>query len=63
MVTVEPGVYFIDQLLNEAKQKPIGKMIEWKRVEQLKKFGGIRVEDDVVARAGTHENLTRPAFA
>jgi Xaa-Pro dipeptidase len=60
VVTVEPGVYFIDQLLNEAKQKPFGKMIEWKRVDQLKKFGGIRIEDDVVARVGAHENLTRP---
>jgi Xaa-Pro dipeptidase len=62
VVTVEPGLYFIDQLLNEAKNKPIGKMIEWKRVAQLKKFGGIRIEDDVVARPGGHENLTRPAF-
>jgi Xaa-Pro dipeptidase len=62
VVTVEPGVYFIDQLLAEAKAKPIGKMIEWKRVEQLKKFGGIRIEDDVVARPGSHENLTRPGF-
>jgi Xaa-Pro dipeptidase len=63
VVTVEPGVYFIDQLLNEAKQKPIGRMIEWQRVEQLRKFGGIRIEDDVVARTSGHENLTRPAFA
>ena len=37
-------------------------MIEWKRVEQLKKFGGIRIEDDVVALPGSHENLTRPGF-
>ena len=62
VVTVEPGFYFIDQLLDEARQKPIGKLIEWKRVEQLKKFGGVRIEDDVVARPGGHENLTRPAF-
>ena len=62
VVTVEPGFYFIDQLLNEAKQKPIGKLIEWQRVEQLRKFGGVRIEDDVVARAGGHENLTRLAF-
>jgi len=62
VVTVEPGCYFIDQLLGEAKPKPIGKMIEWKRVDQLKKFGGVRIEDNVVARAGGPENLTRQAF-
>jgi Xaa-Pro dipeptidase len=63
VVTVEPGFYFIDQLLDEAKQKPTGKMIDWQRVEQLKKFGGVRIEDNVVARAGAPENLTREAFA
>jgi Xaa-Pro dipeptidase len=59
VVTVEPGFYFIDQLLDEARQKPVGKMIEWKRVDQLRKFGGVRIEDDVVSRSGRHENLTR----
>jgi Xaa-Pro dipeptidase len=63
VVTMEPGFYFIDQLLNEAKQKPIGKKINWSRVEQLKRFGGIRIEDNVAARPGGHENLTRQAFA
>jgi Xaa-Pro dipeptidase len=62
VVTVEPGFYLIDQLLNEAKLKPIGRMIEWKRVEQLKPFGGIRIEDNVVARPGASENLTRAGF-
>jgi Xaa-Pro dipeptidase len=62
VVTVEPGFYFIDQLLDAAKAKPLGRMIEWQRVEQLKPFGGVRIEDDVVARPDGHENLTRPAF-
>jgi Xaa-Pro dipeptidase len=63
VVTVEPGFYFIDQLLDEARAKPIGRKINWARVEQLKPFGGIRIEDNVVARAGTPENLTRMGFA
>ena len=62
VVTVEPGFYFIDQLLDEAKSKPVGKMIEWKRVDQLRKFGGIRIEDNVVAHQGGPRNLTREAF-
>jgi Xaa-Pro dipeptidase len=62
VVTVEPGFYFIEQLLNEARQKAFARMIDWNRVEQLKPFGGVRIEDDVVARPGRHENLTRPAF-
>ncbi len=63
VVTVEPGFYIIDQLLNEAKAKPIGKFINWTRVEQLRPFGGVRIEDNVVARPGGQENLTRRAFA
>jgi Xaa-Pro dipeptidase len=62
VVTVEPGFYLIDQLLEEARAKPIGKHIHWSRVEQLRPFGGIRIEDNVVARAGGQENLTRLAF-
>jgi Xaa-Pro dipeptidase len=63
VVTVEPGFYFIDQLLEEAKAGPLGKMINWSRVAQLKPFGGVRIEDNVVARVGAPENLTRRAFS
>jgi len=63
VVTVEPGVYFIDQLLEQARSNGVGKHIDWKRVEQLKPFGGIRIEDDVVVTDQAVRNLTREAFA
>jgi Xaa-Pro dipeptidase len=31
-------------------------------VDALRKFGGIRIEDNVVAKAAGPENLTRDAF-
>ncbi len=62
-VTVEPGVYFIEQLLAKGRGNGIGRDINWKRVEQLKPFGGIRIEDNVVVTADGRRNLTREAFA
>jgi Xaa-Pro dipeptidase len=38
-------------------------LIDWQVVEELKPYGGIRIEDDVVATAGKPLNLTREAFA
>jgi Xaa-Pro dipeptidase len=63
VVTIEPGIYFIDMLLREARSKPIARDINWNRVDALHPFGGIRVEDDVVCTEGEPENLTRNAFA
>jgi Xaa-Pro dipeptidase len=63
VVTVEPGIYFIDLLLDEARADGRGRHIDWAAVERLKPFGGIRIEDDVACTPGTPENLTRDAFA
>ena len=63
VVTVEPGLYFIDLLLDKARTGAAGKHIRWKVVDRLKPFGGIRIEDDVLCTAGEPENLTRDAFA
>lgn len=63
VVTVEPGLYFIDLLLEAARADGRGRYIDWKVVERLKPYGGIRVEDDVVCTEGEPENLTRDAFA
>ena len=62
-VTVEPGIYFIDSLLKAARANGHAASINWKRVDELRPYGGIRVEDDVVVTSGGHENLTRNAFA
>jgi Xaa-Pro dipeptidase len=63
VVTIEPGIYFIDMLLEAARDKPAGKQICWDRVEHFKPFGGIRIEDDVLCTSGDPVNLTREAFA
>ncbi len=63
VVTIEPGIYFIDSLLAAARSDGRGAYIHWDAVEELRPFGGIRIEDNVAATAGEPENLTRAAFA
>ena len=63
VVTIEPGLYFIEMLLAELRDKPVSKDIAWDKVEAFKRYGGIRIEDDVVCTDDTPENLTRNAFA
>jgi Xaa-Pro dipeptidase len=64
VVTIEPGIYFIDSLLAQAKNGARGRAINWAKVDALRPWGGIRIEDNVVARPdGAPRNLTREAFA
>ena len=63
VVTMEPGLYFIDQLLEQARSDHRGAKIDWGRVEQFRPFGGIRIEDNLAITATGCENLTRDAFA
>jgi len=63
VVTMEPGIYFIDQLLAQARSDERASLINWSRVGELSRFGGIRIEDDLAVRQGGCENLTREAFA
>ena len=62
VLTMEPGIYFIPQLLQAARSDGRGRHINWSRVEALAHFGGIRIEDDLAVTAGGVENLTRDAF-
>jgi Xaa-Pro dipeptidase len=63
VVTVEPGIYMIDSLLAAAHGDARRAHIDWSVVEELKPFGGIRIEDNVVATDAAPENMTRAAFA
>lgn len=61
--TIEPGLYFIDMLLEELRSTELASSVNWDRVDRFRKFGGVRIEDDVVVRGDGHENLTRAAFS
>ena len=63
VVTIEPGVYFIDMLLDEVKRNGHADSIDWARLEAFRPYGGIRIEDEVLCTAEAPDNLTRPAFA
>lgn len=61
VITIEPGVYFVDALLQDRTLRRRHKgRIDFERALALRGVGGIRIEDDVVVRpSGPPENLTR----
>lgn len=61
--TIEPGIYVIDGLLKPLQQDDRRELIDWSAIADLRAFGGIRIEDNVVVEANGTRNLTREAFA
>lgn len=59
VMTIEPGLYFIDSLLDDLKVTDNGDFINWDKVEAFKPFGGIRIEDNIIVHQGHIENMTR----
>jgi Xaa-Pro dipeptidase len=59
---MEPGIYFIDQLLDAARADERASRINWTRAGEFSRFGGVRIEDDLAVELGGCENLTREAF-
>lgn len=61
--TIEPGLYFIESLLGDLKNHANAKFVNWEKVDAFRKFGGIRIEDDILITETGNENFTRDAFA
>jgi Xaa-Pro dipeptidase len=62
VTTIEPGVYFIESLAKKWRDQQ-DKRIDFALFDELKKFGGIRIEDNIVCKKASPINLTRDAFA
>ena len=61
VVTVEPGLYFIPQLIDRWKaENQCAEFINYKAVESFRDFGGIRIEDDVLVQADGRHVLGKP---
>ena len=61
VITVEPGLYFIPELIN--RWKTVGKLsqfINYDAVERYRDFGGIRIEDDVLVTEHDCRVLGKP---
>lgn len=57
--TIEPGCYFIEGLLGPLQAGKASKLVSWPMVDELRPFGGIRIEDNLAVTASASINLTR----
>ena len=59
VLTVEPGVYFIEMLLDRWRNGKNRSAINWDAVDALTPYGGVRIEDNVLVTDTGPRNLTR----
>ncbi len=59
VTTIEPGIYFIPALLDDPELRAQHRQrVNWDRVDGMRDFGGLRIEDDVLVTNGAPEVLT-----
>ncbi|ORX43189.1 hypothetical protein DM01DRAFT_1313128 [Hesseltinella vesiculosa] len=59
VVTIEPGVYFFDYLINPVLENPAtAKYVNIDMLNKYKSVGGVRIEDNIVITEGEPLNLT-----
>jgi len=61
--TIEPGIYVIEPLLKPLQADDRRDLVDWAAIADLRAFGGIRIEDNVLVEKSGTRNLTREAFA
>ncbi|MDR0805333.1 MAG: Xaa-Pro dipeptidase [Enterobacteriaceae bacterium] len=59
VMTIEPGLYFIDSLLEAWRGSRFNAHFNWLRIDKFRPYGGIRIEDNVVIHRDHVENMTR----
>ena len=58
VLTVEPGIYFIPELIERWKaEKKYADFINYEKVNQYKDFGGIRIEDNFLIKENGYRQL------
>jgi len=60
VITVEPGLYFIDANLDPALKDPVlSKFLNAEKLARFRNFGGVRIEDDIIILENGVENMTK----